>query len=128
MSALTCAVFVEVGYITSYYAYMPAMVQEVKATYDYFQADHLCAFNCTLRSILSTTLTEHIFAQIIDGLPTRDNVGYFPTYSKEICDNTASSAQAMEAARALREQFNTYDPLNNTVSSDLLFTVVASDR
>ncbi|TVY13463.1 hypothetical protein LARI1_G009151 [Lachnellula arida] len=73
--------------------------------------DHLSTFKRTLTGILSTTLAERTFAQIIDGLPTRDDVGYFPTYSQEIRDNAASSAEAMGAARRLREHFNTYTTL-----------------
>ncbi|CZR55545.1 uncharacterized protein PAC_05433 [Phialocephala subalpina] len=87
---------------------MSATEQTVKGSVNDLQADHLFAFNRTLSSILSTTFAERTFAQIIDGLPTRDDVGYFPTYSKEIGDNTASSPEAMEAARELREHFTTY--------------------
>jgi hypothetical protein len=87
---------------------MSAPKQTVKVSVDNLQADHLVAFNCTLISILSTTLAERTFAQIIDGLPTRDVVGYFPTYSMAIRNNTASSAEALEAARGLREHLSTY--------------------
>ena len=100
---------------------MSATEQTVKVSVDDLQADHLFAFNHTLSSILSTTLAERTFAQIIDGLPTRDDVGYFPIYSKEIGDNTASSPEAMEAARELREHFTTYITLVDVkVSSNLL--------
>lgn len=75
---------------------MSATEQRVKASVDDLPADHLFAFNRTLNSILSTALAERTFAQIIDGLPTRDDVGYFPTYSKEIGDNTTSSPEAMK--------------------------------
>jgi hypothetical protein len=99
---------------------MSATEQTVKVSVDDLQADHLVTFNRTLSSILSTTLAERTFAQIIDGLPTRDDVGYLPTYSKEIGDNTASSPEAMEAARGLREHFNTYITLVDAkVSSNL---------
>lgn len=87
---------------------MSATEQTVKVSVNELQAEHLFAFNRTLSSILSTALAERTFAQIIDGLPMRDDVGYFPTYSKEIGDNTASSPEAMEASRGLREHFNTY--------------------
>jgi hypothetical protein len=80
--------------------------QTLKVSVDNLKADYLIAFNITLRSILSTSLAERTFAQIIDGLPTRDDVGFFPTYSIEIRDNTVSSLEAMEAARGLREHFN----------------------
>jgi hypothetical protein len=93
------------------FANMSATEQTVKVSVNDLQPDHLVTFNRTLRSILSTTLAERTFAQIIDGLPTRDDVGYFPTYSMDIRDNTASSPEAMEAAKGLREQFNTYIPL-----------------
>ncbi|KAN0102212.1 hypothetical protein V8E51_012722, partial [Hyaloscypha variabilis] len=53
-------------------------------------------------------LAQRTFAQIFDGLPTRDDVGYFPTYSKEIADNPTSSPEAMETAKELRQHFNTY--------------------
>jgi hypothetical protein len=82
--------------------------QTVKVSVDNLPADHLFAFNRTLSSILSTTLSERTFAQIIDGLPTRDDVGFFPTYSREIRDNTTSSPEALEAARGLREHLNNY--------------------
>ena len=62
---------------------MSATEQTVKVSVNDLQADHLFAFNRTLNSILSTALAERTFAQIIDGLPTRDDVGYFPTYSNE---------------------------------------------
>ena len=92
----------------------------MKIALDDLQDDYLFTFNRTLSSILSTTLAERTFAQIIDGLPTRDDVGYFPTYSKEIGDKTASSPEAMEAARRLREHFNTYITLVDAkVSSNL---------
>jgi hypothetical protein len=41
------------------------MEQAVKVSVDDLQADHLFAFNHTLSSILSTTLAERTFAQII---------------------------------------------------------------
>jgi hypothetical protein len=55
--------------------------QAVKVSVDNLQADHLLAFHQTLGCILSTTLAERTFAQIIDGLSTRDDVGFFSTYS-----------------------------------------------
>ena len=92
------------------------------------KADHLLVMNRTLSSILSTKLAERIFAQIIDGLPTRDDVGYFPTYSMEIRDNTESSPEAMKAARGLRENFITYTTLVDAkVSSNLRFITVYTD-
>lgn len=104
--------------------------QTEKVSVNDLKADHLFACNRTLSSILSTTLAEHTFAQIIDGLPTRDNVGYFPTYSKEIGNNTASSPAAMEAARGLREQFKTNATLVDAKASSNLFIVkeANSDR
>jgi len=106
--------------IAAYYANMSATGQTVKVSVDDLQADHLFAFNRTLGSILSTTLAERTFAQIIDGLPTRDDVGYFPTYSKEIGDNVASSPEAMKAARGLQEHFNTYITLVDAKASSNL--------
>jgi len=92
------------------------------------KADYLLVMNRTLSSILSTKLAERTFAQIIDGLPTRDDVGYFPTYSMEIRDNTESSPEAMEAARGLREHFITYTTLvNSKVSSNLPFITADTD-
>jgi hypothetical protein len=103
--------------------------QSVKVSVSNLQGDHLFAFNRTLRSLLSTALAERTFAQIIDGLPTRDDVGYFPTYSKEIADNTASSLEAMEAARGLRENFNTFSTLVDVkVSLNPSFITADSDR
>jgi hypothetical protein len=99
---------------------MSATEQTVEVSVDELQADLVFAFNRALSSILSTTLAERTFAQIIDGLPTRDDVGYFPTYSKEIADNIAPSPEAIEAARGLREHFNTYiTPVDAKVSSYL---------
>lgn len=72
------------------------------------QSDHLLAFKRTLSNILSTALAERTIAQIIDGLPTRDDVGYFPIYSNEIAGNTASSPEAMQAARELHQHLSTY--------------------
>ncbi len=100
---------------------MSATQQTVNISVNDLQADHLFAFNRTLSSILSTTLAERTFAQIVDGLPMRDDVGYFPTYSKEIGDNTAPSPEAMKAASELPEHFNTYTILVDAkVSSNLL--------
>lgn len=81
---------------------MSANEQTVKVSVNDLQADHLFAFNRTLSSILSTTIAERTLAQIIDGLPTRDDVGYFPTYSKEIGDNTASSGSNGSCKRTSR--------------------------
>lgn len=73
-----------------------------------FLGDHGLAFSRTLRNIYSTSNAERTFAQIIDGLPTRDDVGFFLTYSIEIRDNIVSSTEAMEAARRVRGYFDTY--------------------
>ena len=92
------------------------------------KADHLLVMNRTLSSILSTKLAERTFTQIIDGLPTRDDVGYFPTYSMEIRDNTESSPEAMEAARGLREHFTAYTTLVDAkVSSNLPLITADTD-
>jgi hypothetical protein len=108
---------------------MSVTEQTVKVSMNDLQDDHHFAFNRTLSSVLSTTLAERTFAQIIDGLPKRGDVGYFPTYSKEIGDNTASSPEAMEAARGLREHFNTYDTLVDVkVTSNPSFITADSDR
>jgi hypothetical protein len=108
---------------------MSVTEQSVKVSVSNLQGDHLFAFNRTLSSVLSTALAERTFAQIIDGLPTRDDVGYFPTYSKEIGDNTASSLEAMEAVRRLREHFNTFSTLVDVkVSSNPSFITADSDR
>jgi hypothetical protein len=107
---------------------MSVTEQTVKVSVNDLQADHLFAFTRSLSSILSTTLAECTFAQIVDGLPTRDDVGYFPTYSKEIGDNTAPSPEAMEAARGLREHFNTYITLVDAEASlNLPFITADSD-
>jgi hypothetical protein len=101
---------------------MAATEQTAKVFVNDLKAEHLVVFNCTLSNILSTKLAERTFAQIIDGLPTRDDVGYFPTYNMEICDNTTSSPEAMEAARGLRGQFITYSSLVDAkVSPTILF-------
>lgn len=105
---------------------MPATEQTVKVFVNDLQADHLFAFNRTLGSILSTKIAERTFAQIIDGLPTRDDVGYFPTYSNEIGDNTAPSPEAMEAARGLREHYNTYLTLVD-VKVNLISSFIKAD-
>jgi hypothetical protein len=44
--------------------------QIVKTSVENLQPDRLLAFNRTLSSILSATLAERTFAQVIDGLPT----------------------------------------------------------
>lgn len=75
------------------------------------QPEHLSAFICTRRSILSTTLAEGTFAQIVDGLPTNDTTMRFMTYTKEIKNNTTSSAEAIDIARKLRTEFETLDTL-----------------
>jgi hypothetical protein len=107
---------------------MSATEQAAKVSVNDLKADHLLVFNRTLSSILSTKLAERTFAQIIDGLPTRDDVGYFPTYSLEIHDNTTSSLEAMEAARGLREYFITYTTLVDAkVSSNLPFKTADAD-
>ena len=80
---------------------MSATEQTAKVSANDLKEYHLLVLNRTLSSILSTKLAERIFAQIIDGIPTRDDVGCFPTYSMEIRDNTASSPEAMEAARGV---------------------------
>jgi hypothetical protein len=67
---------------------------------------HVKYFHQLLQNILSTDLAERTFAQIIDGLPTRDDVGYFPTYSHEIKNNSRSSSEAMKAAKVFRENIN----------------------
>jgi hypothetical protein len=87
---------------------MSVTEQTVKVPIKDLPADHLFAFNRTLASILSTTIAERTFAQIIDGIPTRDDVGYFPTYSDEMSENTASSQAAIAAARGLQEHINSY--------------------
>jgi hypothetical protein len=62
-------------------------------------------------------------------IPTRDDVGYFPTYSMEIRDNTASSPEAMEAARRLREHFITYTTLVDAkVCSNLSLIIADADE
>ncbi|TVY33026.1 hypothetical protein LOCC1_G008402 [Lachnellula occidentalis] len=88
-------------------ASMSTTEQSMKISMDTLHATHLSAFKRTLGGILSTMLAERTFAQIIDGLPTRDDGGYFPTYSKEIRDNAISSPEAMEAARGVGEYFST---------------------
>ncbi|TVY25111.1 hypothetical protein LHYA1_G005966 [Lachnellula hyalina] len=91
---------------------MSTTKQTAKTSVENLPTAHLSAFKRTLSGILSTTLAERTFAQIIDGLPTRDDNGYFPTYSTEIRDNTASSAEAMEGARELlRGHINAYTTL-----------------
>ena len=82
--------------------------QTARISVNDLQDDHLFAFNRTLGSILTSALAQRTFAQIIDGLPTRDDIGYFPTYSKEIANNPTSSPGAMEAAKELQQRFNTY--------------------
>lgn len=80
---------------------MSATEQTAKLSANDLKEYHLLVLNHTLSSILSTKLAERTFAQIIDGLPTRDDVGYFPTYNMEIRDSTASSPEAMEAVRGV---------------------------
>lgn len=87
---------------------MSKVEDTVKVPVSDLSHDHLLAFTRASHSILSTSLAERTFAQIIDGIPTRDDVGYFPTYSKEIGDNTASSLEATEAARELLGHLETY--------------------
>jgi len=100
---------------------MSAMEQAGKVPINSLHADYLLAFNHTLGSILSSALAGRTFAQIFDGLPTRDDVGYFPTYSKEIAGNTSSSAEAMKAASELLQDFSTYFTLVDAkVSSKIL--------
>ncbi|TVY51699.1 hypothetical protein LCER1_G007130 [Lachnellula cervina] len=70
--------------------------------------NYLSTFKRTLNNILRTPLAVRTFAQIIDGLPTRDDAGYFPTYSLEIRDNAAASAGAVDAARGLGRYIDTY--------------------
>lgn len=62
--------------------------------------EHLDKFTWALYNILSTDLAEHTFAQIIDGLPTRDDIGSFPVYSRKISNNARPSQEAIEAAKA----------------------------
>jgi len=107
---------------------MSATEQTAKVSVNDLEGGHLLVFKRTLCSILSTKLAERTFAQIIDGLPTRDDVGYFPTYSMEIRNDTESSPEAMEAARGLREHFITYTTLvNSKVSSNLPFITADTD-
>ncbi|RFU30809.1 hypothetical protein B7463_g5549, partial [Scytalidium lignicola] len=79
------------------------MEQLVKVPVADLQAKHGNFFHRTLSSTLSTELAERTFAQIIDGLPTRDDIGYSPIYSDEIANNATPSSEAMKAAKELRE-------------------------
>lgn len=96
---------------------MSVIEQSVKVFVNDLDADHLAPFNRTLKNILSTTLAEQTFAQIIDGMPTVDDVNFFPTYSWRIRENIASSPEAMEAARGLREKLDTYNTSINAKAS-----------
>ena len=102
--------------------------QTARISVNDLQDDHVFAFNRTLGSILTSALAQRTFTQIIDGLPTRDDIGYFPTYSMEIRNYSESSPEAMEAARGLREHFITYTTLvNSKVSSNLPFITADTD-
>lgn len=95
----------------------------MKVSIDDLDADHRSPFNLILNSTLSTTLAERTFAQIIDGIPVRDDVGFFPTYSSEMAKNTASSPAAFEAARELREELGSYTSMIDTKVSPQEFSL-----
>lgn len=62
--------------------------------------EHLDRFHRALSSVLFTIIAERTFAQTIDGLPTREDIGFFPVYSKEMEKNALPPQDALEAARA----------------------------
>ncbi|KAJ9642459.1 hypothetical protein H2199_004840 [Coniosporium tulheliwenetii] len=62
--------------------------------------EHLDKFTWALYNILSTDLAEHTFAQIIDGLPTRDDIG------ADFTQVNAKVAQAYQDALPGSKDFN----------------------
>jgi hypothetical protein len=68
--------------------------------------EHLDVLVRALTNILSTSRAEFVFAQIIDGLPVHDTVGYQPSMNREIRKNLAPSQEAMNAVKQYRETMN----------------------
>jgi hypothetical protein len=69
--------------------------------------EHYSALERAMSNILSTALTSETFAQIVDGLPTRDvHQGYYGSYRDDYHGSLEPSQLAMGVVQAYREGFS----------------------
>ena len=86
----------------------PQSMESSKVTINNLDRDHLDAFRCLLQRILSTQLAENVFAQIVDGLPTRHADSYMVIpYSPEVHERDAPSSAALNLVTEWRSAFLT---------------------
>jgi hypothetical protein len=68
--------------------------------------EHLAAFNQALLHVLSSNFAERTFAQIADGLPTKDIYGgYLTVPREEIWHYVEPCPGSVEAVKAFRRSF-----------------------
>jgi hypothetical protein len=83
--------------------------------------EHLEAFHQALRRIVSTDLTRYTFAQIIDGLPTRDVFYKYGYYNDQVNNHVEPTPKSIELAKTFQETFR---PDTLHVDSDVGFVPV----
>lgn len=75
-------------------------------------AQHMDAFRCALNNTLLTEVAEHAYAEIIDGLPTRESWLDFnpwrPGHPVEELKHDKLCAGSLEKAREIRLDFDVY--------------------
>ncbi|PGG96767.1 hypothetical protein AJ79_09450 [Helicocarpus griseus UAMH5409] len=70
-------------------------------------AEHYTAVQLSMSKMLSTPLAGETFAQIVDGLPTRDvYLDYYNSYRPDFEENLVPSQSAMDAVESYRKKFD----------------------
>ncbi|KAK2799482.1 hypothetical protein FQN50_008454 [Emmonsiellopsis sp. PD_5] len=70
-------------------------------------AEHYAALQLAMSKILSTSLATETFAQIVDGLPTRDvYLDYYDSRRPDFEENLVPSPPAMDAVESYRKKFD----------------------
>ncbi|PGH28549.1 hypothetical protein GX50_08710 [[Emmonsia] crescens] len=85
----------------------PTPSRSTRVALENLAAEHYAALQLAMSKMLSTSLASETFAQIIDGLPTRDvYLDYYNSHRPDFEENLVSSQPAMDAVESYQKKFD----------------------